>query len=325
MSTASSKPRTAKPAEGLPEFFRDYEQRFGKDTPSSPASAPLERKRRREPKPADSAPPPEPWQQRLRAWVVGPDGRAFGSSLLFHTLLLVCLSLLALKSHGHGESFGVSMGSGGSGYDGSDLENILDQGFDAPQGNVEFQTAPAFDSPMAAPAAIRPEVDLAGTLAALEPPAVPDLTPSDLLQGVPEGGPSGRGRGRGAGSGVGDGIGNLTTGFSKPGEGRAVKRGKFTAWTVPADPQPFQNYLIVIEVEWPKATSRKMLRDRKSDLTGTVKGSDNYLQVIEKSGFFIPKSNQIVVPVPGAEQNVRDEIHVHSKILEESQDLTITF
>jgi hypothetical protein len=325
MSTASSKPPTPNPAKGLPEFFRDYQQRFGNDTPGSSASAPAERKRRRAPKPADSPAPQEPWQQRLRAWLVGPDGRAFGTSLIFHTLLLVCLSLLALKSHGHGESFGVSMGSGESGGDGFDLENVLDQGFDAPQGNVEFQTAPAIDAPTAAPAAIRPEVDLAGTLAALEAPAVPDLTPSELLQGVPEGGPSGRGRGRGVGSGIGDGIGNLTSGFSKPGGGRAVKRGKFTAWTVPADPQPFQNYLIVIEVDWPKVTNRKMLRDRKNDLTGTVKGSDNYLQVIEKSGFFIPKSNQMVVPVPGAEQNVRDEIQVHSKILEESQDLTITF
>lgn len=219
----------------------------------------------------------------------------------------------------------MSLGQGDSEGGGSGFENVLGEGIESSTGSVEIESVPAMAAAYAdaAPQAIRSEIDLEATVANLDPLTPGVANPGDLIKEFDEG--SGGGRGRGAGSGVGNGIGNLTEGFAKPGSGRAVRKGKFTAWTVPSDPKPMQNYLIVIEVAWPKTTDKKLIRSRRNDVTGTVVGSDSYFQIIEQSGRFIPKSNQIVVPVPGAEQNVRDVIRVRSKQLEESQELTITF
>lgn len=328
MPTASSDRKAAatQKARTLPEFFRNYQERFGAN--AEVAALPDSATRRSvisSIAPSADATALLPWRERLQAWIVSPDGRACGVSLLVHGTLLLCLSLMALRHGGGGGSSGVSLGQGDSEGGGSGFENVLGEGIESSTGSVEIESVPAMAAAYAdaAPQAIRSEIDLEATVANLDPLTPGVANPGDLIKEFDEG--SGGGRGRGAGSGVGNGIGNLTEGFAKPGSGRAVRKGKFTAWTVPSDPKPMQNYLIVIEVAWPKTTDKKLIRSRRNDVTGTVVGSDSYFQIIEQSGRFIPKSNQIVVPVPGAEQNVRDVIRVRSKQLEESQELTITF
>jgi hypothetical protein len=309
-----SKPRSPRP---LPAFYREYQAKMAARELAPPPS-----------RENNSIAPG--WRQlavrylhRLRDWMTGPDGRACGASLLFHLSLLTILSLFAM-SHGAGAgSGGVLLRQGESDADRVALENLLEGEQVSAGGASNLSSSTFLAAPLsgAVPEAepIRPEVDLQSTIAGLELSSIDVGAPSDLTQNIEE--LTGTGKGRGKGSGVG----NLTEGFAKPGNGRIVRKGKFAAWTVPSDPRPRQDYLIVIEVEYPKTKEKKLLRNRRNDLSGTVEGTDSYFQIIERSGYFIPKSNQMVIPVPGGEMNVRDVIHVRSKMLEESQELTIVF
>lgn len=206
------------------------------------------------------------------------------------------------------------------------LDSIFDNEIATSGGIVEVELPAAGAAALANsgasfanPDPIRPEVAMETALSGMDSQLFSLENPGDLLKEV------GTGGGGGAGQGHGKSTGNLTDGFSMPGSGRAVRKGKFTAWTVPSDPRPRQAYLIVIQVEWPKTTDKKILRARRNDLIGTVIGSDTYFQAIEETGQFVPKSNQMVIPVPGAEANVQDVIRVRSKMLNEGQELTITF
>ena len=110
-----------------------------------------------------------------------------------------------------------------------------------------------------------------------------------------------------------------------------MKAGSFTVWTIPADPKPKQNYILVIQVDLPKA-----LRLRKypmRDLYGSVKGTDGYrLQLphpdSRRRRGFLPIKNgkvELLVPVHGGDNLVRDRIKVGSRLLDESQDLELVF
>ena len=161
-----------------------------------------------------------------------------------------------------------------------------------------------------------------------EPVDVSDLaravaaTPADFAAGSAEG----TGEGDGKGSETGD------AGFGVPGGGNVVKAGSFTAWTIPPDPRPRQNYLIVIQVDLPPEL--RLRRYPKRDLYGTVKGTDGYRQVLpandarDRRGFLPIKNNktQIVVAVPGAKEKLtKDRIKVGSRLLNESQELELVF
>jgi len=307
-NSGSASPRKPRP---LPEFYREYQARMAHA--ATPAAGTSERSLA-----AIS------WKQHFRNWLLGPDGRACGVSLIFHALLLTIFSLVALRHGTGGNPFGVSLREGEA-ASAEYLENLLEGESESAGGAEGLSATTIVAAPAAGPGGaeiespIRPEVDLQSTLAGLDAGLIDVGDPSALTQEIDEF--SGTGKGRGKGSG----IGNLTDGFSRPGGGKVVKKGRFAAWTVPSDPRPRQDYLIVIEVEYPKTKETKLLRKRRNDLTGTVQGTDTYFQVIEKTGYFIPKSNQMVIPVPGAEMNVRDVIQVRSKILEESQELLIVF
>lgn len=150
-----------------------------------------------------------------------------------------------------------------------------------------------------------------------------------------------------AGSGEGDG-GDMGFGFKfkMPEGGKAVSAGSFTAWTVPEDPRPGQDYIIVIRVKVPKATTSY----RVSDLSGQIVGTDGYtLQVpvdnnpsrrdrtkTERAGRLVPVKSrdrlrvvkghvQLMVDVPGAASLTRDTIQVRSRMLKEEQKLEIVF
>ena len=126
--------------------------------------------------------------------------------------------------------------------------------------------------------------------------------------------------GEGTGGGKGDGNGPQ---FAMP--SKAVTKGSFTVWTVPEDPLPGQNYKIIIQVKLPD----RVTRYRRSDLTGTVIGTDGYRQFIPgvKRGWLPVRENlaQMDIFVPAAASLVRDKIMVRSKILKEEQNLEIVF
>lgn len=130
-----------------------------------------------------------------------------------------------------------------------------------------------------------------------------------------------------------------------PEGGFAVTKGSFTAFTIPATPQPLKPYLIVIEVRLPGDVKKY----RTNDLKGEVIGTDGYKQLLpydrnSPSASFAPLADgkktvidsstnidvinnrvQIIVTVPGARNLVKDRIKIRSRRLREDQELTLTF
>ena len=130
-----------------------------------------------------------------------------------------------------------------------------------------------------------------------------------------------------------------------PEAGFAVTKGSFTAFTVPATPEPMKPYRIVVEVRLPSDVNKY----RVSDLKGEVIGTDGYKQflpydkampsaarapaangkeVVLKSSSIIDVINnrvQIIIVVPGALNLVKDRIKIRSRRLREEQELTLTF
>lgn len=136
--------------------------------------------------------------------------------------------------------------------------------------------------------------------------------------------------------------------FRLPTGGKAVTKGSFTAWTVPKDPEPGEDYKIVIVLKLPESSRRYRIRD----LTGKVVGTDGFeleipferfrgtygtrvpklgkLSFPSRNDFVRPVDGkvQIVVDVPAAgarSTRVRDRIEVASKMLKEDQTLEIEF
>lgn len=126
--------------------------------------------------------------------------------------------------------------------------------------------------------------------------------------------------------------------------GRVVKKGSFTAWTVPRDPEPDKEYTIVIQVKLPA----RVTRYRASDLSGMVHGTDLYVQtipwdmrwpnvtltvrgeklVVVKKKDHLPirdRKARLLIRVPPAERLVRDTIRIKSRLLKEEQVLEIVF
>ena len=133
--------------------------------------------------------------------------------------------------------------------------------------------------------------------------------------------------------------------FSMPEGGKVVSKGSFSAWTVPEDPEPRKDYMIVIRIKLPEKTRLY----RISDLSGKVEGSDSYVQHLpfdpermdlgarsevggqivrlrSSSRLRVIKNHvQVMIPVKGGDTLVRDTIHVRSRILKEDQQLEIEF
>lgn len=133
--------------------------------------------------------------------------------------------------------------------------------------------------------------------------------------------------------------------FRMPAGGLAVTKGSFTAWTEPANPKPFENYLIIIEIRLPDG----IRSFRLNDLSGDVRGTDEYRQripydagapmasaVSTADGLKRIRSSdqvdvvankvQLVIKVPGAGRKlVRDTIRIRSRRLREEQELSLVF
>jgi len=246
----------------------------------------------------DGEEPPQPqlsWPRRLAMTLWSASAHSWYTSLLLHASLLLLLLAIVLPHH--------SDDVGG-------INAVFDD--DGPGDSEMFEQE-------------IPDTAIEVQQASSEPPAE-NLAVSELIQ-------TGR-----SGRDFGDFELRLPKG------GKAVTRGSFTAWTVPEDPLPGQQYRIVIQVKLPA----HLKRYRISDLDGRVVGTDRYQQklpvddekpsntrtlrrgklVVARRNELLPIRNHMVelsIFIPGAENLVRDTIHIESKILKEKQTLEIEF
>lgn len=242
------------------------------------------------------------WDQKLKRWLIGADAVGLAVSFMLHIALLIVLSFLVVE------------GMKGKGA----FSTMIAQS----EGPEELETI------------IAPPEDAGGQSEAELPQiqVLPEMEPRDETVPVPSGlltDASASAASEGQGDAVGDAQGNGGGGFrfKMPESGEAVTKGSFTAWTVPEDPRPGENYMIVIQIRLPEHVDTYPLRD----LTGRVEGTDRYRQPI--GGRFasnrklpvIANSVQVTVMVPGAAQLVRDKIELRSRLLKEEQTLEIVF
>lgn len=245
---------------------------------------------------ATAAPEEElPWDERLKQWFISFAAVGYGVSLMVHFAILLILSMVFFTIDQLDKRMVINATEGEK--DVLPVETI-DTRLDVAGGN-EQQTPPQFQvvqtpiSEMAAP----------------EFPEFAD--PSSAAGGAGSGDSSGDGSGQG---GLNIRVGN-----------NAVTKGSFTAWTVPEDPAPGQNYMIMIRIKLPD----KVRRYPRRDLSGMVVGTDGYRQPIPGStrGYLPTKDREslLTIPVPGAQRLVEDSIEIRSKLLDEKQSLKIVF
>ena len=109
----------------------------------------------------------------------------------------------------------------------------------------------------------------------------------------------------------------------------AITKGSFTVWTEPEDPAPYEDYNVIVQVKLDSGISSYS----KSDLTGNLVGTDGYTQILGKYALFdslkhYPSKGYARLTtstVPGSYENVRDDITITSKILNETQTISIVF
>lgn len=261
---------------------------------------------------------PQSWKQALKHWLTGPEGVSLCASMAVHAMLFlivgVVLYLLGLTLESdHGQDGTINAFFTEKNVDEvPDLELLTDLEFDLPTDGARSFAA-LLSSSSDSDSLFVPEavLDDIGSKAALLP-SLPENS-MDLLSKA--GGDSGKSWRKG--------------GFAMPvDKGEVITRGSFSVWTVPKDPVPEKSYMIVIQLN-----RRVNIRNLKQDITGKVKGTDGYATGIGSSlkkgdvarQFVIPKARQIVIHIPGAAQLVKDVIEVHSKKLNETQNIELVF
>ncbi len=228
------------------------------------------------------------WQEQLKRWIVGREGKGFAVSLLFHVVLLLMFSVTVIQGLGDEEiSTVVSMAD----EEVLEFEEIADATVEMEEEVVQ----PELKALQEASELAQPGVNLGGSI-------------SDALGGETSGGP-----------------GNFK--FAMPKSGRAVTKGSFTAWTEPEDPIPNKDYLIIIQIKLPAKMklNRYPLKDLSGKLVGTD-GYEQ--QIPEDPARYLPIKEgrmQLVVTVPGAAKLVKDRIEIKSNLLKEQQTLEIEF
>lgn len=249
---------------------------------------------------------PKSWQDRLHWWFATGGATGYGISLLLHFSVFAVASLIVVKGIVEQNTFNTTL-MGGDGGNGGELS------FEAPLA-TDLEPIGSDDQQMIE----APQLALQD---AAQPQAfVQSLKLPPAVGTGPGGGPIGEaGKGRGGGGG-GDGFQ-----FRMPGGGKAVTKGSFTAWTVPEDPAPGQDYLIVIQIKLPNHIKEYPSKD----LSGKVVGTDGYHQLIPgRAPEFLPlkeQQTQIAIHVPGADRLVKDMIVIESRRLKERQVLEIVF
>lgn len=244
-------------------------------------------------------------------WLVGGAAIGYGVSLLFHFVLLILFSIVVLNMRGGGNELSTELGI-------ADVE-----------GDEVLDTR-AFEISTGSEGAEEP-------LPTVEPVPIdiptPEMPVADAIAPEIEGVADGAGEDEITTPGAGS---DQT--FELPRGGNVVAKGSFTAWTIPEDPRPGQDYVIVVELKLPEGV-KQYSRD---DLGGQLVGTDGYKVSIpdgrEWNGlgwkpprrapqFRRDRSNaRIVFFVRGSQMAlVRDTIQIRSRLLNEQQQLQIVF
>jgi hypothetical protein len=243
--------------------------------------------------------------------LLGQYGAAYGASLAIHGLLLLSFSWVIIQLSEHGAAISTEVGiSEGEG------EEVLD--------TRAFEISSGLDSAEEPVAAVEPV-----------PVEMPDIDLDIATAIAPE--MKGAADGAGTDDKTAPGAGEDAV-FQLPKGGKAIQQGSFAAWTIPADPRPGQDYVIVVEVTLPDETDKYL----RTDLSGQLIGTDGYKVMIPDGrewnglGWLRPRRTplfrregekaRIVFFIRGAHQAlVRDTIQIRSRLLDEQQKLQIVF
>lgn len=253
------------------------------------------------------------WKKIAMLWLISNASCGYGVSLIVHTVLLAAMS--AIVYHSMDDNQAISMIITDTDAMPVEFTEIMDLTME-PAGGSENQLPQLQQIPLTnadSEISVNP-FEAAGQVAGND----------------------------GEGGDTDEGFGFM---FSMPEGGKVVSKGSFSAWTVPEDPEPRKDYMIVIRIRLPEKTRLY----RISDLSGKVEGSDLYVQHLpfdpnrkdlvartERGGQIvklrasdrlrvIKNHVQIMIPVKGAASLVRDTINVKSRMLKEDQKLEIVF
>lgn len=110
---------------------------------------------------------------------------------------------------------------------------------------------------------------------------------------------------------------------------QAVTQGSFTVWANPPNPVEGQPYNVHMRVKLPNNVSQY----NRNDLSGTLVGTDGYFQPINgifsfiQPFYFVPGTGyaELVMRIPGAKRGVNDTLKVTSKLINESQNISVWF
>ncbi|WP_437226982.1 hypothetical protein SH661x_000113 [Planctomicrobium sp. SH661] len=278
-----------------------------------------------------------PW---VRAWEYanGEGGASFLISFLLHLVVLGALAIPVMQQLEREETITSVIQNG----DQSQLAIGDPGGMELALARIEPSSGNTFQN-------------LLIDSTSLAPTLLPNVNPSDLpsIPGVPGGGKGGRGKG--GGTGIGDGIGG-EGGIRIMEPPNAVRAGNFSVWAWPiikgvgnegrvvhgppgSAPASLQPYHIVIRLKVPEG--RKSVR--LADFSGQVKGTDGYVQKIPLDAWYfnaggdlvrartgrsipvIDGTAELLIRVPGAQAEVRDQITVASRLTEEEQQIELQF
>jgi hypothetical protein len=110
---------------------------------------------------------------------------------------------------------------------------------------------------------------------------------------------------------------------------QAVTQGSFTVWANPPNPVEGQPYNVHVRVKLPNTVNQY----NRNDLSGTLVGTDGYFQPINgifsiiQPFYFVPGTGyaELVMRIPGAKRGVNDTLKVTSKLINESQNISVWF
>lgn len=308
---------SAKPAEAVPERPNWLQGANGTSTRPSRGR----RKQNAAPvvEPGDDEQPPTSWKTRMLLWLTSAAATGYGLSLIFHAAVLTGMGLWVLPGL----------------IESNDITTVVESDREAPQEFDEVEEL-TIDAPAGNEEIVKPQhtemIEQDTELSQLQHDFLADVTAAET-EG--EGGTT---------SGTGGGIRLLEP-------KNAVRKGSFTAWTIPIpqrfgekpeagdSPRPGQAYYIVIQVRVQEGRRTYKV----NDLSGKVVGTDGYQQLIP-AGAFVQEKNgkltraklgrllpiidgvvQILIRVPGADSLVKDMVTVKSRSLKEQQTLELVF
>lgn len=274
----------------------------------------------------DEPPPPPTW----RNYVFGPEGKSFSISLLVHLLLLALLAIPISREMSRSK----------------DIEPIIEviEGVEGDDTLGDFIDAPVL---------------MTQKSTGLEDFETPRFDEGSSGFSLPSQGALADSAGSSGGE-DGDGtidLAGAVGGYLLREPGNAVKAGRFTAFSRPIivksvgskqseefgepgdPPLEGQAYFIVIQIRVDPRRKTYLI----GDLIGSVVGTDGYTQKVPEGMYILDDEGnpqeikrskpikvvdsvvQLLMRVPGAKSEVRDNIYLKSKMLKEEQNLQLIF